>query len=83
MPIELIFLYLTKLSSLVGLATNSNRSKSKSFSNNYKKNNSDMSDGIGSKELMPKKQLGIKEELKTEKVLKTEEKFGIEDLGLK
>lgn len=57
-----------QLSPFVGLATNTKCIKSKGFSDNYGKNNSDISDGVGIEEFMTKEEFGTKEEI------------GIEDL---
>lgn len=59
---ELLFLWLAQLSPLIGLATDPNYTKSKSFSNNCSKSNSDISDGVDSEEFVTKEKLGTKEE---------------------
>lgn len=63
-----------QLSLFVCLATNSNRIKNKTFDDNYSKNNSNISNKVGNRELVTKKKLKTKEKLETEK------KFGTKNL---
>ena len=74
-PTKLVFLWLAQLNLLVGPSTNLDRTKNKSFSDNCGKNNGDMSDKVGGKELVTEKELVMEEKLVTEEELMIEEEF--------
>ena len=62
-PTELVFFWLAQLSPLVGSSTNPIRTESESFSDNCGKSNGEMSDGVGSEELVTEEELVMEEEL--------------------
>lgn len=59
---------------LIGLLADLNCIKSKSFGNNYSKNNVNMSDKMSGKELVTKKELGIDKKLETKEELTIKKK---------
>ena len=68
------------MSLLISPFTDPDRTKKKSFSDNYDKKNSDMSDSVGDEELMTEEELITEERLVTEGKFETEEEIKTEDL---
>ena len=78
--IESVFFWLAQLSLLIGLLTDLDRTKSKSFNDNCGKSNCNMSDKVGGEELVTKEKLVTEKEFVTEEKLETEEEIETEDL---
>ena len=78
-PIESVFLWLAQLSPFTDPSIDSNRTKSKSLSDNYSKSNSNISDGVGGEEIVIEKELVTEEELVTKEKLVTEEELMTEE----